>query len=227
MRVLLTNDDGIDAPGIATLQKAIAPHAREVVTVAPQTQMSECGHRFTVYAPIPVEQRTKNAYAVAGTPADCTRLGLTQFAADVDWVLSGVNAGGNLGVDIYTSGTVAAVREATILGKRAIAFSHFIQRPLEIDWDLVTHWTGKLLAQLLTQELQEKHFWNVNFPHLTADSDPEIIFCERSTDPMQVRYEARDQQFHYVGSYPERPRAAGTDVDVCFSGNIAVTQISI
>ena len=105
MRVLLTNDDGIDAPGILALEKAIAPQATSVVTVAPQSQMSECGHRFTVYQPITVEQRTENAYAVAGTPADCTRLGLTQFSPEVDWVLSGVNAGGNLGVDIYTSGS--------------------------------------------------------------------------------------------------------------------------
>ncbi|MEB3225114.1 MAG: 5'/3'-nucleotidase SurE, partial [Synechococcus sp.] len=91
----------------------------------------------------------------------------------------------------------------------------------------VTHWTEKLWAELLVRELPEKHFWNVNFPHLTAASDPEIIFCERSTDPMQVLYEARDQHFHYVGSYPDRLRSTGTDVDVCFSGNIAVTQISI
>ncbi|BAW96625.1 acid phosphatase SurE [[Synechococcus] sp. NIES-970] len=227
MRVLLTNDDGIDAPGIAALAKAIAPQVTTMVTVAPQTQMSECGHRFTMYAPISVEQRADSAYAVAGTPADCTRLGLTQFAPDVDWVLSGVNAGGNLGVDIYTSGTVAAVREATILGKRAIAFSHFIQRPLEIDWELVAHWTEKLFTTLQTQPLPAKHFWNVNFPHLMAASDPEIVFCERSTDPMQVIYEARAQHFHYIGSYPDRPRATGTDVDVCFSGNIAVTQIAL
>lgn len=224
MKFLLTNDDGIDAPGIAALDRAIAG---QKVIVAPQDQMSECGHRFTVRSPIPVEQRAETAYGVAGTPADCARLGLTQFAADVDWVLSGVNAGGNLGVDIYTSGTVAAVREATILGKRAIAFSHFIQRPLEIDWDLVTHWTGQIFQELAAQPLPANHFWNVNLPHLTPDLKPEIIYCDRSTAPMEVLYEKQGEAYQYIGAYQRRSRVPDTDVDVCFSGNIAICQIAI
>jgi 5'-nucleotidase len=224
VKFLLTNDDGIDAPGIAALERAIAG---EKITVAPKHQMSECGHRFTVYQPIPVEQRSAIAYAVDGTPADCTRLGLTQFATDVDWVLSGVNAGGNLGVDIYTSGTVAAVREATILGKRAIAFSHFVRRPLEINWDLVTHWTAKIFAELSTRTLTEKHFWNVNFPHLTEALEPEMIFCDRSTDAMPVIYHKIDNYYHYAGEYQKRSCSPQTDVETCFSGNIAITQISI
>lgn len=224
MKFLLTNDDGIDAPGIAALDRAIAG---KKITVAPKHQMSECGHRFTVYQPIPVEQRSAIAYAVDGTPADCTRLGLTEFAQDVDWVLSGVNAGGNLGVDIYTSGTVAAVREATILGKRAIAFSHFIRRPLEINWDLVSHWTEKIFAELLTKDLPKKHFWNVNFPHLTEDLYPEIVFCDRSTDAMQILYQKVDDHYHYAGEYQKRSRSPKTDVETCFSGNIAITPIAI
>ncbi|AFY39793.1 5'-nucleotidase [[Leptolyngbya] sp. PCC 7376] len=224
MKFLLTNDDGIDAPGIAALNQAIAG---QKVIVAPKHQMSECGHRFTVRSPIDVEQRSEEAYAVDGTPADCTRLGLSQFAADVDWVLSGVNAGGNLGVDIYTSGTVASVREATILGKQAIAFSHFIRRPLEIDWDLVTHWTTKIFNELSEKDLKKNHFWNVNLPHLVPEKTPEVIYCQRSTAPMQVAYEKIESTYQYSGSYVDRPRQSNTDVDICFSGNIAITQISI
>ncbi len=224
MKFLLTNDDGIDAPGIAALERAIAG---EKIIVAPKYQMSECGHRFTVRSPIEVEQRSDTAYAVDGTPADCTRLGLAEFAKDVDWVLSGVNAGGNLGVDIYTSGTVAAVREATILGKQAIAFSHFIKRPLEIDWDLVTHWTAKVFKELSQKELKKNHFWNVNLPHLIAGKNPALIFCERSIDPMQVTYEKVDSSYQYSGSYFGRSRQPNTDVDICFSGDIAITQIAL
>ena len=224
MKFLLTNDDGIDAPGIAALGRAIAG---EKVIVAPKHQMSECGHRFTVRSPIEVEQRAEQAYAVDGTPADCARLGLSQFAKDADWVLSGVNAGGNLGVDIYTSGTVAAVREATILGKPAIAFSHFIRRPLEIDWDLVTHWTTKIFVELVNQELKENHFWNVNLPHLVTGQTPKIIYCKRSTDAMEVLYKKVGETYQYAGSYVDRPRSKNTDIDICFSGDIAITQISI
>ncbi|OKH11425.1 5'/3'-nucleotidase SurE [[Limnothrix rosea] IAM M-220] len=224
MKFLLTNDDGIDAPGIAALDRAIAG---QKTIVAPKYQMSECGHRFTVRSPITVEQRSEKAYAVDGTPADCARLGLAEFAQDVDWVLSGVNAGGNLGVDIYTSGTVAAVREATILGKRAIAFSHFIRQPLEIDWDLVTHWTTKIFNELSQKELKKNHFWNVNLPHLVSENTPTIIYCQRSTAPMPVTYKKVDFTYQYSGSYVDRPRQSNTDVDICFSGNIAITQISI
>lgn len=224
MKFLITNDDGIDAPGIKALENAVTV---EKVIVAPKFQMSECGHRFTVRSPISVDQKAPNAYAVDGTPADCTRLGLAEFAPDVDWVLSGVNAGGNLGVDIYTSGTVAAVREATILGKPAIAFSHFVKRPLEIDWDLVTHWTKIVLAELLKTDLQKNHFWNVNFPHLVPEMEPRLIFCERSIEPMQVLYQKVEDQYQYAGSYHERIYAAGTDVDVTFTGNIAISQIAL
>lgn len=223
---LLTNDDGIDAPGIAALERAIAG---EKIIVAPKTQMSECGHRFTFRSPIEVEQKSPNAYAVAGTPADCTRLGLSQLAADqeIDWVLSGVNAGGNLGVDIYSSGTVAAVREAAILGKRAIAFSHFMNYPQAINWELVTDWTTKIFTELASQELKKHHFWNVNFPHLTADKTPQIIYCDRSTAPMEISYKKVGNTYQYDGSYVKRSRVANTDVDICFSGNIAITQIAL
>ncbi len=225
-RFLITNDDGIDAPGIEALCRAVA--TEDITVVAPKQQMSECGHRFTVKQGIAVERRSPAGFAVAGTPADCTRLGLSQFATEASWVLSGVNAGGNLGVDIYTSGTVAAAREATILGKQAIAFSHFIKRPLEIDWELVTHWTRMLLDELLVRPLPAKHFWNVNFPHLVAGMpQPELIFCEPSTDPMQIHYEVDQDHYHFAGSYHERPRSRGTDVDVCFSGNVAITLISL
>ncbi|MGB2926117.1 MAG: 5'/3'-nucleotidase SurE [Limnothrix sp.] len=224
MKFLLTNDDGIDAPGI----KALANAVRDAkIIVAPKFQMSECGHRFTVRSPISVDKKTDSAYAVDGTPADCTRLGLAELATDIDWVLSGVNAGGNLGVDIYTSGTVAAVREATILGKPAIAFSHFVKRPLEIDWDLVTRWTEIVLTKLLATELKDQHFWNVNFPHLVEGMKPKMIFCERSLDPMQVVYTQIEDQYQYSGSYHDRARTANSDVDICFSGNIAISQIAL
>jgi 5'-nucleotidase len=88
---ILTNDDGIDAPGISALAKAIEG---ESIIIAPKDHLSGCGHQFTTHRPIQVERRSDNAYAVDGTPADCTRIGLTQINPKTKYVLSGINAGG-------------------------------------------------------------------------------------------------------------------------------------
>ncbi|NET87794.1 MAG: 5'/3'-nucleotidase SurE [Kamptonema sp. SIO1D9] len=225
MTLILTNDDGIDAPGIQALQKAVAGKG---VIVAPKKPLSGCGHRVTTRRPIHLLQRSLHEYAVEGTPADCTRIALTQISNNVKWVLSGINAGGNLGVDVYISGTVAAVREAAIHGIGGIAVSHWIKRPLLIDWDVATRWTAKVLTELFERPLSPKSFWNVNLPHLTPNSpDPEIIFCEPSNEPLPVNYRMEGDLYYYQGVYSRRARSPGSDVDVCFSGNIAITQIQV
>ena len=126
-RFLLTNDDGIDAPGIAALARSLKAldDAHELHWVAPNCQYSGCGHPAINLDPIQVDARDKqpatDAYAVHSSPASCTRLGLRNLVTDVDWVISGVNAGGNLGIDQYFSGTVAGARQAAMDGKPAIA----------------------------------------------------------------------------------------------------------
>jgi 5'-nucleotidase len=224
--LILTNDDGIDAPGIVALKQALGD--RQTVTVAPKHHHSGCSHRVTAYHPIAVEKRSDFAYAVDGTPADCSRLGVVQFCPEVQWVLSGVNEGGNLGTDVYISGTVAAVREATILGVKGIAISQFTKRPRPIDWAIASDWTAKVLAKLWDLPLPNGHFWNVNLPHLADDEpEPEMIFCPVSQDPLQIVYREENGIYHYAGEYEQRDRRPGTDVDVCFSGNIAISQISL
>lgn len=225
MTFLLTNDDGIDAPGIQALYEALDNRG---VWVAPALPHSGCGHRVTTDTPITVEQRAMHRYAVHGTPADCTRLGLCHFYPETEWVVAGINAGGNLGIDAYLSGTVAAAREAAILGKKAIAISHWIKRPLTIDWEQASRWSAMILDLLRQKPLPPQHFWNVNLPHLTAaDPEPEIVFCEPSRDPLLVEFKIEGDVFHYQGEYSQRPRHPGSDVDVCFGGNIAVTQLRI
>lgn len=225
MSLILTNDDGIDAPGIQALQKAVDGKG---VIVAPKDHLSGCGHQVTTNQPIYLQCRSETEYAVAGTPADCIRLAYTHICKDVKWVLSGINAGGNLGVDVYISGTVAAVREAAIHGIPGIAISHWIKRPLMIDWDVATRWTAKVLADLLSRPVIPETFWNVNLPHLEPGSpNPDIVFCKPSTQPLPVGYRVEGNSYHYEGEYAKRDRAPGTDVDVCFSGNIAVTQLRL
>lgn len=225
MTIILTNDDGIDAPGIRALQKAINGKG---VIVAPQIEWSGCGHRVTTTKPIQVQRRSELEYAIAGTPADCIRLAITHICQDVKWVLSGINAGGNMGVDVYISGTVAAVREAAMLGVPGIAVSHWIRRPLIVDWDVAARCTANVLADLLTRPIEPGTFWNVNLPHLEPGSaDPEVVFCEPCTKPLPVNYRVEGDEYYYVGEYGKRDRTPGTDVDVCFSGKIAVTQLRL
>jgi 5'-nucleotidase len=225
MTIILTNDDGIDAPGIRALQQAVKSNH---LIFAPQAQLSGCGHQVTTQQPIQLEYRQKNEYAVSGTPADCTRIALNQVTSGIEWVLSGINAGGNLGTDVYISGTVAAVREAAIHGIPGIAISHWIKRPLVIDWEVATRWTIRVLDTLFALPLPVASFWNVNLPHLEPNSpEPEIVFCKPSIDPLPVNFRVDRDLYYYYGEYAKRDRTSGTDVDVCFSGNIAVTLINL
>jgi 5'-nucleotidase len=225
MTIILTNDDGIDAPGIRALQQAMT---EKHIIVAPAKPHSGCGHQVTTNRPIRLVERAPVEYAVDGTPVDCTRMAITQIAKNTKLVLSGINAGGNLGTDVYISGTVAAVREAAIHGIAGIAISHWIKKPLIINWDIATRWTIAVLEDLLPRPLPPKSFWNVNLPHLEPDApDPKIVLCPPSNDPLPVDYRVEGDLYSYRGEYAKRDRSPGTDVDVCFTGNIAVTLIEL
>lgn len=226
MTIVLTNDDGIDAPGIRALSEAVRDAG---IWIAPRDHLSGCGHQVTTHTPIHVDRRSETRYAIAGTPADCIRIAVSHLCPEVKWVLSGINAGGNLGVDAYISGTVAAVREAALHGIQAIAISQYRQGGRPADWERATRLAAKVLGDLLQKPCDRGSFWNVNLPYLEPEEpDPEWIFCRPSTDPLPAVYRIINGEYYqYVGEYEKRDRAPGTDVDVCFGGQIAVTQISV
>lgn len=226
--LVLTNDDGYDAPGIAALDRAVTElQLGSVRWVAPAEEQSGCGHQINYHRLLVVQERDRG-FSVASTPADCVRLAVSELAPEVSLVLSGINAGGNLGADVYNSGTVAAAREATLHGQRAIALSHWIRRPLEINWDWAARQAARVLPLLLDRPWEPDSFWNVNFPHLDPDApDPEIVFCELSRDPVPPIYRRTEEGYQYSGIYGGRPYKPGTDVAVCFGGAIAVTQLRI
>src|SRR5437868_13121338 len=172
MKLLVTNDDGIDAPGIQALSEA-ARQLGEPVVVAPTDALSGCSHQVTTHQPLRVFARGQDRFAVNGTPADCVRVALHQAARDAKWVLSGINAGGNLGADVHHSGTVAAVREAVLHGRPGVAVSHYLARGRAIDWPRAARWTAAVLRELLARPWQPGTFWNVNLPHPEAGQGPE------------------------------------------------------
>ncbi|MFT5469796.1 MAG: 5'-nucleotidase [Verrucomicrobiales bacterium] len=230
MIILITNDDGIDAEGLEALRKAVSRELlAEIYTVAPAGPMSQVGHRVTTDEPLKVEQRGERSWAVAGTPADCVRVAISKLLPEPpDWVFSGINHGGNLGQDIYISGTVAAAREAAYHGLQSAAFSHYMRSGLKLDWEIATRRIAGLLQQLLAKELKPGEHWNVNLPHLEADAeDPDFTNTEPESAPMEIDFDVTEQGLVYSSNYAERPRQAGSDVDVCFGGRVSVSRLEI
>jgi len=229
--VLVTNDDGIGAEGLRVLREVAGTCFREVWTVAPAGAMSQVGHRVTTDTPLRIEERGERVFAVEGTPADCTRVALAHLMpCRPAWVFSGVNHGGNLGRhDFAISGTVAAVREAAFAGIPGVAYSHFLKRGVAVDWEWAAAACERAFRALAEITSAAGDFWTVNLPHRhPGDREAELVFCEQERHPLLVAYEqVGEGELLYVGDYHERPRRPGSDVDVCFGGDIAVCQVSV
>ncbi|HKP36522.1 MAG TPA: 5'/3'-nucleotidase SurE [Pyrinomonadaceae bacterium] len=226
MKFLITNDDGIEAAGLAALVNA-AKNLGTSVIVAPAGPQSGVSHAVTWKEGVRIEQRGDDRFAVHGTPADCTRLGLLRVVPDAKWILSGINHGSNLGADMYYSGTVAAVREAVLHGWPGIAVSQYYKAGTEYDWPRASKWVAPLLAEILGKPIERGLFYNINLPHLAADAaDPEIVWCELDPNPLPLNYEHEEESgLFFAGDYRLRERTPGADVDVCFNGSIAVTAV--
>lgn len=228
MKIVLTNDDGIDAPGLEALRQALAGNGASIVVVAPRDPQSGVGHRVTTHTPIRVEPVAPGRFSVHGTPADCTRIALKAVAPDADWIVAGINPGANLGSDVYNSGTVAAAREAAILGRPAIAISQYIAREQKVDWAVTGRHAQPVLERLFGQPLSCGSYWNVNLPHpLQPRQSLAHIVCGLDPHPHRYRFRQDGPEYIYDGTIHERPRQPGADVDVCFGGAVAITRLAV
>lgn len=238
-RLLLTNDDGIDAPGLAALEEACAGLADELIIVAPHEQNSQVGHRVTTHEPLGLtEHHAGRRYAVHGSPADSVRVALKGLLHDSppDFVISGINYGGNLGRhDIYISGTVAAAREAAFHGIPAIAISNYHHSEFPFHWETSARYARRAIQALIENEaaLHDGEIWNVNLPHVAPDArEPELRHCEPERAPLEVAFDRGEDEdgnhhFRYTGRYQSRGHNGESDVAVCFGGDIAVSRLSL
>jgi 5'-nucleotidase len=228
MKLLLTNDDGIDAAGLDALLSA-ARTLGEPVVVAPAGPQSGVSHAVTWHEGVRIEPRGDKGYAIHGTPADCVRLGLLKVVPDAKWILSGINHGANLGADVHYSGTVAAVREAVLHGWPGIAVSHYRKSGVEYDWARAASWVTPILADIIARPIEPGLFYNVNLPNLPAGADqPEIVWCSLDPNPLPLNYRHEEESdLYYAGDYQLRHRTPGADVDICFGGRIAVTAVRL
>jgi 5'-nucleotidase len=169
LRILITNDDGIDAPGLAVMREIAAALSDDVWVVAPADNQSGAGHRFSVAREMHYEERAPRSFAVVGgSPADCVVVGMTHILADhlADVVLSGVNAGQNLGDIVHASGTAAGAREGSLQGAIGIAMSqgtNYEQRR-DIAWDNARRYGAEMVRGIVAAHQGRDTYYNVNFP---------------------------------------------------------------
>jgi len=236
--ILLTNDDGIDAPGLRAAYDAICDLAT-VHVVAPSSERSACSHTITLRRPITVERvehdHFGSSFSVDGTPADCVRLAFgALFEKPIHLVVSGINQGANAGVDTFYSGTVAGAREAAILGAHAIAFSQALRREVKVDWPRARATTRWLAEELLEESLPGPGFWNVNFPApIPNDPAAHVRRVPVASHPMPMTFDRKEHddgrilQFGYGASYWLREVTGPSDYSVIRDGKIAVTGIPL
>lgn len=173
MRILLTNDDGVHAPGLKILEKIARKFSDDIWIVAPAEENSGAGHSLTLTRPVRIREHGDRHYSVSGTPTDSVMLAIGRIMRDArpDLILSGVNRGANLGDDVTYSGTVSAAMEGTLAGIRSIALSQVYSK--EGMGDMVPFaaaeaWGEKVLAPLVNMDFAPRTLMNVNFPALDA-----------------------------------------------------------
>ena len=237
MRILVTNDDGIHAPGLAVLEAIAREMSDDVWVVAPSDEQSGAGHSLTLTQPIRVRQFDPRRFAVRFTPTDSVMIALGLLMKDTppDLILSGVNRGPNMAEDVTYSGTVSAAMEGTLAGVRSIALSQSTEEREvgEEAFAVARHWGPRAIAPLLAMDWPPGVLMNVNFPrgpltrvhgiHVTQQGfrDYGDIAIETRTDPRGFRY-------HWFGLQRESANpAAETDLKAMREGYVSVTPLHL
>jgi len=231
-RILISNDDGIDAPGLRVLETVARTLCGAVWVVAPEHEQSGAGHSLTLRRPLRIRKVTEQRYAVDGTPTDCVLLAIKFIMKDArpTLVLSGINGGGNLGEDITYSGTVAAAMEATLLGVPAVALSQHYARPNGPRWETGEKYAVQVLRRLTAAPWPRNTLINVNFPDVPADFVTGVAVTRQGRrkigDNLVERIDPRGVPYYWVGPMrDESPNEDGTDLAAVNGGAVSVTPI--
>ncbi|MBT4739044.1 MAG: 5'/3'-nucleotidase SurE [Rhodospirillaceae bacterium] len=231
-RILISNDDGINAPGLEVLEKIARTLSDDVWVVAPAHEQSGAGHSLTLHQPLRPTQLGEKRFMVDGTPTDCVLVAGQHLMADrgPDLVLSGINMGANLGEDVHYSGTVAAALEATLQDIPAIAFSQLMSGSPR--WDTAEHYAADLVRSVCKLGWGRNTLININFPDLPV-SEVKGVKLERQGkhklgDDLVVREDPRGKPYIWIGA----PRVTdtqdeGTDLNVTAAGYVSVTPLCV
>jgi 5'-nucleotidase len=233
MKILLTNDDGIHAVGLRSMHAALKKAGHEVFVVAPMTEQSAVGHAVTMAMPLKVKQFAENGFAgrgVSGTPVDCVKLALSHLLRDegIELVVSGLNAGANVGPDILYSGTVAAATEAALLGSPSMAASVDDFNPVDLSEQ--AELAVKIVETVAWNELPKHCVINVNFPKGPLSNKHGVKLCPQTRavyrDWFVERMDPRGRPYYWLeGEIPRETVSRGTDRYLLDEGHATITPL--
>ena len=230
--ILLANDDGIDSPGLAALYAVLsAQKDMRVRIIAPDGQRSAGGHAVTLWSPIRLRDYDPDRIAIDGTPADCVKLAEAYFDEPVDLVISGINNGQNMSVDIYYSGTVAAAREAVIYGTPGMAVS-LSTKDTAAEYTTAAEYALRFARLLFEHPLPGGTLLNVNVPNLSADKIRGIKLTRLGQrvykDGIDMRSSPFGQRYCWrICELLSHTPFEGGDIDAVEAGYVSVTPIKL
>jgi 5'-nucleotidase len=235
-RILLTNDDGIDAPGMRLLEEIAGEFWDDVWVVAPNVERSGASHAISMHTPIRMQQRGERHYAIDGTPTDCVLMARYEIIKDRQptILLSGINNGTNLAEDLTYSGTIAAAMEGALLGMRSIALSQVRDVLGEPTWAAAAHYAPPLIRSLISQvDWPPNSFININFPNTApADISGIRITTQGQRPPgsfkIDARIDARNRPYYWVKiDYSEGGEEPGSDLKAIQDNAVSVTPLQL
>lgn len=233
-RVLISNDDGVNAPGIKVLERALKRIAGEVWVIAPESEQSAAGHSLTLRAPLRIKKIAARKFAVTGTPTDAVLLGVQHVMKDCrpDLIVSGVNRGGNLGEDVTYSGTVAAAMEGTLLGIPSVAFSLVTPDGAKSHWKTAEVYVENVLMHLAGVSFPRGVLVNVNIPDCPVAQVTGIESTRQGRRKIGCELlEGRDpkgKSYFWIGAQrDEDVSRPGTDLEAVARNAVSIAPISM
>lgn len=237
MRILLTNDDGINAPGLYVLEKIAAQLSDDIWICAPSEEQSGAGHSLTITRPVRLREHAPKRFSVTGTPTDAVTMGLRKvLPGPPDLILSGVNRGANLGDDVTYSGTVSAALEGALAGVRSIALSQVYTREdagENVSFAAAEAWGAKVIAPLLNEPFASRTLVNVNFPAVAAGDVRGIRvvrqgFHDYARGSLIESVDPRGFPYFWFGLHGiEHTPGHATDLEAIADGFISVTPLHL
>lgn len=233
LRILVSNDDGVHAPGLVVAEKIARALTDDVWVVVPETEQSGASHSLTVTVPLRIRKVSERKFAVQGTPTDCVMLAVMQIVKDArpTLVLSGVNRGANLADDVTYSGTVAAAMEGTSIGIPSIALSQSCNYREETDWSAAETHGPTIIRRLIEIGWPAGVLMNINFPNVPAASCTRCVATSQGNrDPgalkLDERVDARGFPYFWIGfkrNFGDPPK--GSDLHAIAEGAISITPL--
>ncbi|MEM9030359.1 MAG: 5'/3'-nucleotidase SurE [Pseudomonadota bacterium] len=235
MRILVTNDDGIDAEGLQSLIRIAGQLSDDIWVVAPQSNHSGAGHSLSLREPMRMNQIDECTYAVRGTPTDCVIMAARHILKDhlPDLVLSGVNRGQNIAEDVTYSGTIAAAFEGTLIGIRSIALSQAFGGPAgrKLHWDTAEKFAPDVVRKLIAEDWPEGVLMNVNFPPYEPHEVKGVQVTRqgrRDADLLEIdeRHDTWGTPYYWLAFQRKRSTPPeGTDLWAVYNGYVSVTPL--